>query len=256
MDIRSLWCHNMRSYSRLQTNVLAKFVCATCMLFYTHSPYSLLYTRADPAEPIGTIVPPKTYESNYIHHDFENLENNTSKLIPNKSLVTFERSHRSRWKVDWPRCRAIPSSIVLSQQCCEVYFICLSYNREVVMSLDYQLLLIFPPLTLLAGSVPGCTMCHCSLQVRRQEQNTALNAKTEQFIAASISDNALQQGSRTNSVLRQRSSQVHKYKTVHKKNSGVKHTQPTTEQFTIAQISGCANVSLKLPKIHKNWECA
>jgi len=29
------------SYSRLQTSVLAKFVDTTCILFYTHSPYSL-----------------------------------------------------------------------------------------------------------------------------------------------------------------------------------------------------------------------
>jgi len=31
------------SYSHLQTNVLAKFVDTACILFYTHSSYSLLY---------------------------------------------------------------------------------------------------------------------------------------------------------------------------------------------------------------------
>ena len=54
------------------------------------------------------------------------------------------------------------------------------------------------------------TMCYCNehkllsaLQVRRPEQNTALNARTEQYITAKISGNALKQGSRTHSVLRQ-----------------------------------------------------
>ena len=101
LDIRCLWRHSMTSYSRLQTNVLAKFVDITCILFYT-------------------------------------------------------------------------------------------------------------PLT-------HCTMCHCNehkltaLQVTRQEQNTALNAKTEQFITAKISGNALKHGSRTHSVLHQRGSQLQKY---------------------------------------------
>ena len=43
LDIRWWWRHSMTSYSRLQTNVLAKFVDATCILFYTYSPCSLLY---------------------------------------------------------------------------------------------------------------------------------------------------------------------------------------------------------------------
>jgi len=63
--------------------------------------------------------------------------------------------------------------------------------------------------TLLTGC---CTMCYCNehkfseLQVRRLEQNTALNAQTEQFITAKISGNALKQESRTHSVLHQPSS--------------------------------------------------
>jgi len=62
-----------------------------------------------------------------------------------------------------------------------------------------------------------CTMCHChehklpALQVRRPEQNTTLNAKTEQFITVKMSGNALKQGSRTHSVLRQDSSQLQKH---------------------------------------------
>jgi len=61
-------------------------------------------------------------------------------------------------------------------------------------------------------------MCHCNehkltaLHVRRQEQNTALSAKTEQFVTAKISGNALKHASsRTHSVLLQRSWQLQKY---------------------------------------------
>jgi len=50
-----------------------------------------------------------------------------------------------------------------------------------------------------------------ALQVRRLEQNTELNAKTEKFIIAKISGNALKQGNRTHSVLHQRSLQLQKY---------------------------------------------
>jgi len=46
------------------------------------------------------------------------------------------------------------------------------------------------------------------LQVRGLEKNKELNAKTEQFITAKISRNALKQGSRTHSVLRHRSSHL------------------------------------------------
>jgi len=61
-------------------------------------------------------------------------------------------------------------------------------------------------------------LCHgnehklSALQVRRPEQNTAFNAKTERFMTAKISGNALKPGSRTHSVSRQRSSQLQKYK--------------------------------------------
>jgi len=73
-------------------------------------------------------------------------------------------------------------------------------------------------------------MCHCddhklsALQVGKPEQNTALNAKTEQFIIAKISGNTWTDGSRTHSVLQQRSLQLQKYTAAHY-NSGVKHTQ-------------------------------
>jgi len=53
------------------------------------------------ADPEGGDRPPKTYKSNFFYHDF----------------LQFGKQH-SRYK-------AILSSIVLSQQGCEVYFICL-----------------------------------------------------------------------------------------------------------------------------------
>ena len=60
---------------------------------------SVVYPKRLPTRRVGSrgaIAPPKTYESNFIHHDF----------------VQFGKQH-SRYK-------AILSSIVLSQQCCEV----------------------------------------------------------------------------------------------------------------------------------------
>jgi len=44
-----------------------------------------------------------------------------------------------------------------------------------------------------------------ALEVRRLEQNIALSAKTEHFLTAKISGNALKHGHATHSVLRQRS---------------------------------------------------
>jgi len=44
LDMRCFQSHNMTSYLHLQTNVLAKFVDAICLLFCTHFPYSLLYS--------------------------------------------------------------------------------------------------------------------------------------------------------------------------------------------------------------------
>ena len=59
-----------------------------------------------------------------------------------------------------------------------------------------------------------CRMCPCNehklsaLYVRTPEHNTALNAKTEQFITAKISGNSLKQRNTTLSVIRKRSSQL------------------------------------------------
>jgi len=43
LDVHCLWRHIMTSNSRLQTNVLVKFMDKTRMLFYMRTPYSLLY---------------------------------------------------------------------------------------------------------------------------------------------------------------------------------------------------------------------
>jgi len=77
--------------------------------------------------------PPKNYESNFIHHDF----------------VQFRKNYL--------RYKAILPSIVLSEQCCGVYFISLkAVNPQ--MRLDYQISLQSPPLNLLAGLAPGFLM--------------------------------------------------------------------------------------------------
>ena len=57
-------------------------------------------------------------------------ENSISKPITNKSFVMFQMSQ-------CPRYKAIISSIVLSQQFCEVYFT--SYSSEAIMRLDDQI---------------------------------------------------------------------------------------------------------------------
>ena len=66
---------------------------------------SFLVSGADPGGSDWGDRPPKTYESNFIHHNF----------------VQFEKQH-SRYK-------AILSSNVLSQQCCEVYIISLTVAK-------------------------------------------------------------------------------------------------------------------------------
>jgi len=109
----------------------------------------------------------------------------------------FEMSHCSRYKANM-------SSIVVSQMCCEVYFISLQYRSRYKIWLPN--LTEIAPLTLLAEPAPAyystraaltrcCTMCHSNehkllspLQVTRPEQNTAPNAETMQFITAKIPD--------------------------------------------------------------------
>jgi len=80
----------------------------------------LLKPGVDPGGAIGAIAPPKTYESNFFLHDF----------------VQFGKQHM--------RYKAILSSNVLPQQCCEICFH-LSYSNEAVMRLDYLILLKSPP---------------------------------------------------------------------------------------------------------------
>jgi len=54
--------------------------------------------------------------------------------------------------------KAVLLYIVLSQQCCEVYFI--SHSSEPVMSVDCQILLKSPPLNILVRSTPGADALH------------------------------------------------------------------------------------------------
>ena len=61
-----------------------------------------MYSGADPGGEIEAISPPKTYKSNFFHHDF----------------VQVGKKYSRR--------KAILSSVALSQQCCEVYLISLA----------------------------------------------------------------------------------------------------------------------------------
>ena len=90
-------------------------------------------------DPVGrAIVPPlKPTKVTLFAISWCNSENNISKPIPNTSLVKFEFPHCSRYKT-------ILSTIVLSQQCCEVYFISLN-SSGADTRLDYQILLKSPP---------------------------------------------------------------------------------------------------------------
>ena len=75
--------------------------CSSPLAVFTEY-YRLLRAGGDSE---GGHSPPTTYESNLIHHDF----------------VEFGKQHS--------RYNAILSSIVLSQQCCEVYFISLTVMK-------------------------------------------------------------------------------------------------------------------------------
>ena len=89
---------------------------------------------------IGTIIHPQTHKSNFNHHDF----------------VQFGKQHS--------RCKAILSSIVLSQQCCEVYLISLTVGNRYVIWLPN--ITEISPLIVMAGSSPGCACLRVTNQSR------------------------------------------------------------------------------------------
>jgi len=83
---------------------------------------------------LGDRPPPKTYESNLIHHDF----------------VQFEKQH-SRYKAIFAL-HCFVTTVLWRK-------LHLSYGSEPVMRLDCQILLKLPLLTLLAGSAPEPSLC-------------------------------------------------------------------------------------------------
>ena len=94
-----------------------------------------------------------------------------------------------------------------------------------------------------------CAMCHCN-----ELKWSALPSKETGAKQFAVHDckNIRQQGSRTHSVQRQRSSQLQKYKAAHW-NSGEQWNtlNATTGQFTTAKTSGCANVSSNSSRAEK-----
>jgi len=89
-----------------------------------------LRSRSGSGGAIGAIAPPKTNESNFIHHDF----------------VQFRKKHS--------RYNAILPYIIWSHRWSIGYFISLTVVNP-QMTLDYQILLKSSPLNLLAGSTPA-----------------------------------------------------------------------------------------------------
>jgi len=134
-------------------------------------------------DPVGrAIVPPlKPTKVTLFAISWCNSENNISKPIPNTSLVKFEFPHCSRYKT-------ILSTIVLSQQCCEVYFISLN-SSGADTRLDYQILLKSPPpLTLLGGSTPGSAQ---DPRIWWQVRNAAARAASERHRSKKRSEQQL-----------------------------------------------------------------
>jgi len=97
-------------------------------------------------------------------------------------------------------------------------------------------------------------MCHCTeyklsaLQVRISEK-IKLNATTQQFITAKISDCLLKQGSETHSSLRQSNLQLQNQTALNTSSRVLKvcgWTGWRTPWFARSSFA----------KLHKNWECA
>jgi len=127
---------------------------------------------------------------------------------------------------------SLSSGMAYGGQCNWIYAVCdiiFTFGVGLANFADTACILFYLH-TLASPVIVQCvTVIHINwsaLQVRRPEQNTAPNAKTEQFVAAKVSGNALKQRSRTHSVLRQSSSQLQNYKASHSKSAvRAKHTQ-------------------------------
>ena len=87
-------------------------------------------SEADPGRAMGTIEPQKNYKSNFVRHDF----------------LQLGKQH-SRYK-------AILPSIVLSQHCCEVYFIPLTVAKP-LPDLTAKYYWNLPPPSLTGWILPG-----------------------------------------------------------------------------------------------------
>jgi len=80
------------------------------------------FLRSDGSRGSWSDRPPKPTKVTLFAMILYNSGNNLSKTIPNKSYVMFEFSHCSRYKANL-------SSIVLSQQFCEAFFIPLAVAK-------------------------------------------------------------------------------------------------------------------------------
>jgi len=100
--------------------------------------------------------------------------------------------------------------------------------------------------------VQRATVTNISAGSHKTRANTALNAKTEQFITAKISGNALKHGSRTHSVPRQRSLQLHNLR-LRIETVEWNTLSATAGHFTTTKTPICANVSSNTEKVCR-WD--
>ena len=99
--------------------------------------------------------------------------------------------------------------------------------------------------------LPLFTRC-CRLQcVTAMNLNYQRSPETEQFITATISGNVLKHGRTTRSVLRQDSLQLQKYKAARMSRRMAIDLKLLQRGWRTPRFD-----SLKLAKLHKNWECA
>ena len=97
-----------RKLSSRDQRLMEIYVCrglkrVNTFLWFRHAPFAiLLVSTQGRIQERGAIVPPKTNESNFIHHDF------------------------AQFGKQYSRYKGILPSTVLSQQCCEAYFISLA----------------------------------------------------------------------------------------------------------------------------------
>jgi len=98
-------------------------------------------------------LPRRHIENNAFEAGGDTGEDLDDRLLKPTKVTLFTTIFFKFWNQQ-SRYKVILSSIVLSQRCCKVYFIPLTFT-ETFMRLDYQILLKSPLQNVLVGSAPG-----------------------------------------------------------------------------------------------------